>query len=851
MSECRVKQSNGKSYNFGPRLKEINIFLTNEDVLKGLYTFIGDPARLESANLQDAERLLRDCKVVCKSQRGSSFYRKGGMFSEEMILLRLGSSYYSSYENFSHIVLHEYAHGLVDCKDRLTGEEKVYYARFKRGQSGFHCTAFKKGLLYLDREFGLLTEDQFTEILKLLESKTWKRPYEFERKYTKQLSPTYPQYIQTRGLTAAQLETTVKQSVKQLLNKGLTRRIMREGSAPRQLGWDEACFRVNTTWKDSDVGFCPVIFVKDVCADDFFINRESEGWEDPFFVHIFSGVTDYVKYEVIKKEVKSTYEYDSTKILKEVKGTPISREEQSAALAELLTSAQTLYDYLSNLGILGRGLNVALVTDHYEYESMGVRVALVFDPSLMSTIFKRCSDGNIDHVAQSVLLYNVLTMSDLDYRTLSPSDYSLIDSVVGTFIGSIPIPLEVDGWVPFMSDDTPPYGTKFAIPDVLGPKYKPSKLFWRGYLSSRIIAGNPIDLPGFFTQFNENDQNYGCGAEGELDPIKFLDGGFDVYRRIVGEDHPRYGLIDSGVGVYAESMDIEVSSAVGDFVSDLAEQIGEGDTFDCVAVNFKRGLYAEVLCAIKAFSLWVRSREQMRKFAEGTIDSVSPDLFATFDIPYSQSEVVDFAEDVFDIEEIIGLDTLEFSVSSGLLEKLISSRCPTIRLFKSRSENEICVLVSDGQHIGTLKMGISDFVAVDVLMEMLTADPKSLQDASEYGYLDLGPKPRENFKRSSPLSAGYSVAEGEDLLDLPIMTFTGSGNINLLQISPDRFSDTFEIFQNLTEIPNISLRTFLSATQDSVLVAVHDGEKGVRYYYKHLGDGFEVNSILAWWLLYL
>ena len=294
MSGCKVKQDDGRSYDFGPRIREIKEFLSTEDVLKGLYTFIGDPPSRESINLKDAERLLRACRVVCKSLYGSSFYRSGGMFSEEMIVLKLRNNYYRSFENFSHIVLHEYTHGLVDCDGRLTKEEEAYYSRFRRGQSGFHCTAFKRGLLYLDKEFGLLSEDQFAEILKLLESKTWKRPYEFERKYKEDLSAIRPNYIQTRGLAADQLETTVKKSAKQQINKYLTRVIMREGGAPREIGYDDICFKARPPVIRQ--GYCVAVLQRMCLCKDSALMRSSNGQKGlgrPFGVHVFSGVAVY------------------------------------------------------------------------------------------------------------------------------------------------------------------------------------------------------------------------------------------------------------------------------------------------------------------------------------------------------------------------------------------------------------------------------------------------------------------------------------------------------------------------------------------------------------------------------
>ena len=308
-----------------------------------------------------------------------------------------------------------------------------------------------------------MSDSQFTEILALLESKTWKRPYEFERKYKSQLSTVVPHYIQTRGLTAAQLETTVKQSVKQQLNKYLTSVTMREGEAVRDIGYDEVCFKTKTTWKDSDVGYCVAVLAKGVALKDFRIDRDSsncqeKGWAYPFDLHIFSGVTEDLKYNILK-ERDSRYVWE---LKKTVTDPPLSKEEQSAAVSGILATAQDLYDSLDALGLLGNGLNVALVTNVRNTTGPEVNVGLVFDPSLMSTIFKSISDGHIDLVAHHVLLYNILTSKDLDYRTLSPSEFSAIDSVVDAFIDACPVPLEVDDWYPTLIDDCPPFGDKYA-----------------------------------------------------------------------------------------------------------------------------------------------------------------------------------------------------------------------------------------------------------------------------------------------------------------------------------------------------------------------------------------------------
>ena len=847
---CKVKLSSGRSFDFTPRLVEIQTFLKQEDTLRDLYAFIGESDKIDQ-NLKSAKTELADCKVVCSSQRGSSYYRSGGIFGgNSQIVLRLGWGY-TKYTGFAHLVLHEYTHALVPCTPaRMSGEERTYYSRFRGGQSGYHCTSFKKALLRLDLKFGLLTESQFGEILKLLDSKMWKRPYEFERKYTSQLAVELST-IQTRGLTAKQLETTVKSSVKQMLNKCLTTAIMREGSAPRDLGgYSEACFTVKTTWKDSDVGHCVALFAKDVVlrewrVDEDLSNGRQAGWESPFRVHVFSGVTEDLEYKVLQANRKGRYD---SNLRETVYDPPLSRRDQSVAVKGILSTAQSIYDHLEALGVLGRGLNVALVTDQEDDPSYeDIKVALVFDPSLESTIFKSLSDGHIDSVAYITLLYNVLTSGNLDYRSLSPSDFATIDSVVWAFIRSFPVPLELGDWIPWQIDDCPPYGAKYALEGILGQKYKPSKLFWRGYLSDRIIAGNPVSLPGFFTQFSYNDQNYECGADGENTPIEYLDGGYSFYRRCTGDVHPKFGLVDSGVGVYVEAMDIDVGSDVRDFVADLAEHLGVADTFDGMAVSFDRGLYAEVLCALKANSDKVRAREGMRRFARGEIESAPQDLLSTFSIPYSLSEVQNFAEDMYTSSDTIMVYDLEFSVSSDFLEKMISSRCPTIRLLKSVYTEDLCVLVSDGQRVSTLKTTRQDLVAGDVLLEMLTGT----SEMSEYGYLDLGPKPRENFRRTSARGLAEASSDVSALLDLPIMTFTGSGEINLLDIDPDRFSDPFEILSNLDVVPSVSLRTLLPAIEGSALIAVLAEDNEVRYYYSHLGDAFEVTSIVAWWLVYL
>ena len=44
------------------------------------------------------------------------------MFSEEMIVLKLRNNLLSSFDNFSHIVLHEYTH--TDCDGRLTKRKR-------------------------------------------------------------------------------------------------------------------------------------------------------------------------------------------------------------------------------------------------------------------------------------------------------------------------------------------------------------------------------------------------------------------------------------------------------------------------------------------------------------------------------------------------------------------------------------------------------------------------------------------------------------------------------------------------------------------------------------------------------
>ena len=155
MSSCKVKLPDGRSYDFGPRVTEVKKFLSTPATLKGMYAFIGDSPSKESANLKEAKRLLENCSVKCKSQRGASFYRPSGLeyglfgkFYQEEIVLKLKYNYFRSFENFSHLILHEYTHGLVPCDGRLTEEEHVYYSRFKSRVSGFHCTAFKRALLY-------------------------------------------------------------------------------------------------------------------------------------------------------------------------------------------------------------------------------------------------------------------------------------------------------------------------------------------------------------------------------------------------------------------------------------------------------------------------------------------------------------------------------------------------------------------------------------------------------------------------------------------------------------------------------------------------------------------------------
>ena len=84
-------------------------------------------------------------------------------------------------------------------------------------------------------------------------------------------------------------------------------------------------------------------------------------------------------------------------------------------------------------------------------------------------------------------------------------------------------------------------------------------------------------------------------------------------------------------------------------------------------------------------------------------------------------------------------------------------------------------------------------------------------------------------------------------MNLKVMSFLGTGDINLLNVSSQEYNDPYTLVLNLKEVEPLPLATILPAIQGSALIALEGG----RYFYRHLGTSMEVSSVVAWWLLYI
>jgi len=821
----------GTTYRFGSRLEEVQTFLFKGDAIEKAFQTLGKPQYTADERRAGLTR-VKDVPVRCLSGSGPSFYRPWTwMWKSTEIVLRPSYTYYLDYANFAHLVLHEYTHALIRC-DFLEPEEVSYFKKFRGGQSGVHCRDFKLALLVLDREFGLLTSEVYRELETLLSTRTWKRPYEFEKKYqTPRLSFDEAQ-IATRNLHLEALRVKrdkKKRSPKQLLSAYLTKRWQLHGYAYKSMGYDEREMPVKSTWTASDVGEAIAIFpIEDSVVVKFEHRTRTCG-----FYHLPSAV--YSVEDLGSIDRVNMIDAGSMDLLIE-KVVSLQEMLEAQGLSEILFAAGVCWSDLSG-------------KSSYTGKRDCIESAVIFKWDVCSTIYTDFSDAQIDYVALYTTIYNQIANENIDYTKLTPSRYRAILWIVKDYLEALPIPLHAQGWRCQEAHDV--YGDKVAVRGVLGQLREDKPLFWRGFIASRLADGAPIDIPGFFMQFSEADQ--GLDAEGQLsDVATHPGGGLEHYRAAVGEAHPHAGAIDSPVVAYAQGLNKEISTdreeLIRDFLQQISDALGSDGVLEGACIALHQALYSEVLCVFSAVHTFDASRSAFTERARNPNAEVASFL-ADYEIPYTPEEF----DDYFALLEIVqrgaqsnvSVADNTYVLDEDTMIKVLGAGCPTVRLLKSVG-GDLYLMVFDGSqaYVGLFEPPPQG--GSDLLREILKVLRGSV-DMSDYMYLDLRDAARENFVRR-PLALQSLEGDVADLLDMPVMSYAGTGDINLFDIDN---AGVYDIVLHLRTIPSITLREILPALEGSLLVAVCAQNGQQRYYYRDAGGAFEVDSVVAWWLLYL
>jgi len=198
-----------------------------------------------------------------------------------------------------------------------------------------------------------------------------------------------------------------------------------------------------------------------------------------------------------------------------------------------------------------------------------------------------------------------------------------------------------------------------------------------------------------------------------------------------------------------------------------------------------------------------------------------------------------------EIDVSVDIKSSDVSLTIGEMAQVLGSGCPTVRILRNMG-GQNCLFIFDGYRVYTSELTVRE--GVRGIYSHVLKQIKDKEPTDVFGGLDLRVTARENFVGTQRAAVGLSAGDAEALLGMPVMSFKGSGDINLLGVEN---ASVYDIVLNLKAIPSVTLEEILPALEDSALVAVHAPDGQQRYYYRHRGEAFEVDSVVAWWLLYL
>jgi hypothetical protein len=303
---------------------------------------------------------------------------------------------------------------------------------------------------------------------------------------------------------------------------------------------------------------------------------------------------------------------------------------------------------------------------------------------------------------------------------------------------------------------------------------------------------------------------------------------------------------------YAQGLNKEISTdreeLIRDFLQQISDALGSDGVLEGACIAFHQALYSEVLCVFSAVHTFDASRSAFTERARNPNVEVASFL-ADYEIPYTPEEF----DDYFALLQIVqggaqsnvSIADNTYVLDEDTMIKVLGAGCPTVRLLKSVG-GDLYLMVFDGSqaYVGLFEPPPQG--GSDLLREILKVLRGSV-DMSDYMHLDLRDAARENFVRR-PLALQSLEGDVADLLDMPVMSYAGTGDINLFDIDN---AGVYDIVLHLRTIPSITLREILPALEGSLLVAVCAPNGQQRYYYRDARGAFEVDSVVAWWLLYL
>ena len=178
----------GVKYNDSELVRDVYLFLKDADIFAEIVKFA--PIQDTSTALKSYSRLVFFCKGA--KQTATSTFTP--LF--DVIDFGLRASWDAFYR--THIYLHEFMHSLThkECPEIIGVPINT----------SAHCRVFKRGLLYSDFLYGILSLEQFSRLEPLVDTFEPNEPYAFEESYERQyLIPTTRNSFQVQRIQTKQI----------------------------------------------------------------------------------------------------------------------------------------------------------------------------------------------------------------------------------------------------------------------------------------------------------------------------------------------------------------------------------------------------------------------------------------------------------------------------------------------------------------------------------------------------------------------------------------------------------------------------------------------------------------------